>query len=155
MNITRRTVLAGATGTVLGISGCLDTDTDDSEPDANAISEVLSSIDSEQREEIESFLDQDEFSHSDVLRATDDVTITATTSFNPLVVSIPVYTQVRWESDEMDIVIEDVDSNGDMFSYSIPVGSSQTHEFPEPGVYKYHSAPHHTLGLKGVIIVTS
>jgi len=34
-------------------------------------------------------------------------------------------------------------------------GASFSHVFTEPGTFRYYCTPHHALGMKGVIVVTS
>lgn len=75
-------------------------------------------------------------------------------SFDPAAAKISPETTVVWEwtgrGGQHNVIAEDGTFES---KYYLEEGSSFSHTFESPGVYKYHCTPHQTQGMLGVIEV--
>ncbi len=97
------------------------------------------------------------------------VKLTTTLQFEPAILTVPVGSTVEWRN--TSIVGHSVSGNPATAEHpadvtipagaagfemkDLPAGQIYRHTFTVPGTYKYYCDPHHGLGMKGTIIVTS
>jgi halocyanin-like protein len=140
--LPRRRLLSVAGGTsVAALAGCLGGgDTDTPTPYGGYLRGANN---------FESVVDQ-----TDVETVTIEVGANSGLSFAPAAVKVSAGTTVRWEwtgrGGQHNVVAE---SGAFKSKYYLKEGSSFSHTFESPDVYKYHCTPHQTQGMLGVVEV--